>query len=268
MKWSQEAETAVQKVPFFVRKKVRARVEAEALKQNKKLITLAEIHAAQKRFMTGMQAEIKGYRLETCFGPSGCPHAVAPAQGLAEQIETLLQHADFLGFLFSKGIKEPKFHHEFRVTLADCPNACSQPQIKDMGIIAARRPGPADPPCSTCNACVESCREAAIRIDTNVPTPVIDMQRCLACGQCIAACPTGTLTTAAEGYRIQLGGKLGRHPRLARELPGIYDVATTLEIVHACIGFYKTRSLGERFGAVLDSEAFERLIGQFEPKAL
>ena len=27
-----------------------------------------------------------------------------------------------------------KFHHEFRVTVADCPNSCSQPQIKDIGI--------------------------------------------------------------------------------------------------------------------------------------
>ena len=77
------------------------------------------------------------------------------------------------------------------------------------------------------------------------------------------------MTTAAEGYRIQLGGKLGRHPRLASELPGIYDLAATLEIVQACIGFYKTRSRrGERFGEIFDSEAFERLAGQFQPKAL
>jgi anaerobic sulfite reductase subunit C len=269
MKWSQEAEEAVQKVPFFVRKKVRARVEAEALKQDKKLITIAEINAAQKRFLTGTQADIKGYRIDTCFGPSGCPHAVALDQGLVEQITSLLEKAYFLEFLFSKGIKEPKFHHEFRVTLADCPNACSQPQIKDIGIIAARRPGPGDTACSACSACVDSCREAAIRIDANLPTPVIDMQRCLSCGQCVAACPVGTLTTAAEGYRVQLGGKLGRHPRLAHELPGIYDAPTTIEIVEACIGIYKTRSRrGERFGEILDSEDFQRLAGQFKPKAL
>ena len=92
--------------------------------------------------------------------------------------------------------------------------------------------------------------------------PVIDMQRCLACGQCIAACPGGTLTTAAEGYRIQLGGKLGRHPRLAMELPGIFSEDDVLRVIRDCIAFYKQRSgRGERFADLLtagDLEAYAR----------
>ncbi len=269
MKWTAEAEEAIKKVPFFVRKKVRARVEQEALQNGHGQITLTEVKATQKRYLTGMQSEVKGYQLDACFGPSGCPNAIAASQDLAAQIETLLLQADLLGFLKSKGIRELKFHHEFRVTVADCPNACSQPQIKDIGIIGARRPGISDISCTACEACVESCRESAIALDNAEPAPVIDEKRCVACGHCIPVCPSGTLTANAEGYRIQLGGKLGRHPQLARELPGIYGPATILEIVDAAIHIYKTRSQkGERFGAVLQPEDFENLAARFNPRAL
>lgn len=269
MKWTAEAEEAIKKVPFFVRKKVRAKVEQEALHNGHQRITLAEVKATQKRYLTGMQSEIKGYQLDACFGPSGCPNAIAGSQDLAAQIEALLLQSDLLGFLKSKGIRELKFHHEFRVTVADCPNACSQPQIKDIGIIGARRPAITDISCTACEACVESCRESAITLDHAEPAPVIDEKRCVSCGHCIPVCPSGTLTSSAEGYRIQLGGKLGRHPQLARELPGIYAADTILEIIDAGIHIYKTRSQkGERFGEILRPENYEYLVAQFGSKAL
>ena len=31
-------------------------------------------------------------------------------------------------------------HHEFRVSLSACPNACSRPQIVDIGLIGAVTP--------------------------------------------------------------------------------------------------------------------------------
>ncbi len=269
MHWTPDAEETIKKVPFFVRKKVRARVEDEAAMAGKKQITLAEVKATQKRYLTGMQSEVKGYQLDTCFGPSGCPNVIAPSQGLVDRIESLLKHADLLGFLKAKGVENLKFHHEFRVTVADCPNACSQPQIKDIGIIAACRPALTEVECTGCEACVETCREAAITLDADTPAPSMDMQRCVACGQCLAVCPSGTLKAGATGYRIQLGGKLGRHPQLARELPDIYDQNTVLEIVETCLDLYKSKSKGgERFGAVLDTGDLERLAERFRIKEL
>jgi anaerobic sulfite reductase subunit C len=269
MKWTTEAEEAIKKVPFFVRNKVRARVEQEALQSGHERVTLAEVKATQKRYLTGMQSEVKGYQLDACFGPSGCPNAIAPSRDLVARIEILLQQSDLIGFLQSKGIRELKFHHEFRVTVADCPNACSQPQIKDIGIISARRPGISGISCTACEACVESCREAAITLDNTPPAPVIDEKLCVACGHCIPVCPGGSLTALAEGYRIQLGGKLGRHPQLARELPGIYDPSTILEIIDASLDIYKTRSQkGERFGEILRPDDFQYLNERFAPEAL
>jgi len=267
MQWTPEAEEALIKVPFFVRQRVRARVAQEAAQAGKSQVSLADVHPARQRLQSGMAAEVKGYQLELCFGPGGCPHTIMAATPLSERIEKVLRVADLLGFLKSKGIRELKHHHEFRVTLAECPNACSQPQIKDIGIIAAHRPQISAEACSECNGCVTACREEAIRIDA-APGPVMDADRCVACGQCIPACPTGTLVPGVNGWRVQLGGKLGRHPQLARELPGIYDDATVPQIVRACLEWYTSGDhAGERFGAVLTPAAFQLLAEQFKPLA-
>jgi len=83
-------------------------------------------------------------------------------------------------------------------------------------------------------------------------SPIIDFSLCVACGQCIAVCPTGTLAVNKQGYRILLGGKLGRHPMLASELPGIFTEEETLAIVARCITYYKAHSRnGERFADLM-----------------
>lgn len=265
MKWMPEAEDAIKKVPFFVRKRVRARVEKETAEAGKQVISLADVKAAQARYLSSMSSEIKGYQIETCFGPSGCPNRAMISDQLIAQIEADIKKEDLLGFLKRTVKGNLKFHHEFRITLADCPNACSQPQIKDIGIIGACGPVLGDEPCSMCEACVEACREDAIMLDPAKEVPVIDDDLCLKCGKCIPVCPTGTLVEGQKGYRVQLGGKLGRHPQLARELPGIYDENTVMKIVKDCLRFYKDNSKhGERFGQILTPADFEALATKYK----
>ena len=162
MDWTQEADEAVKKIPFFVRKRVKARVEKEARDAGKKSVSLADVKNTQARYLKNMASEVKGYQVETCFGPSGCPNRAVAGDRLLEQIERLMAKEDIGGFLKAHVKGELKFHHEFRVTLADCPNACSQPQIKDIGIIGACSPEITAEPCSRCEACVDACREDAI----------------------------------------------------------------------------------------------------------
>ncbi len=40
MEWTKEADESIQKVPFFVRKRVRARVEKEAKSAGKKVVSI------------------------------------------------------------------------------------------------------------------------------------------------------------------------------------------------------------------------------------
>ena len=76
MKWDKHAEKAVQKVPFFVRKKVKARVEKEAGDAGKTRVSLADVKATQKRFLNKMDKEVKGYQTDACFGANGCPNRI------------------------------------------------------------------------------------------------------------------------------------------------------------------------------------------------
>lgn len=262
MKWTTEAETAIKRVPFFVRKRVRARVEAEVHEGGKKVVSLDNVKATQARFLSKMNSEIKGYQLETCFGPSGCPNRANISDQLIQKLETVLKKEDLLGFLKNTVKGELKFHHEFRITLADCPNACSQPQIKDIGIIGATLPEVTDEACTLCEACIEACRENAIKLDDL--SPKIDFELCLKCGKCVAVCPTGTLAAACSGYRVQLGGKLGRHPKLARELPALFSEKEVLQIVKDCIALYKKKSArGRRFTEVFTDADFEDLKSKY-----
>ncbi len=267
MQWTGEAEAAIQKVPFFVRSKVRARVEAEAAAAGRHQVTLAEVEASRRRFVSGMSREVQGYRVEGCFASGGCPNRIGDGSRLLERIEGVLRKADLLSFLRATVDGPLKFHHEFRVSLAECPNSCSQVQIKDVGILAASVPRLTEAPCSACGSCVEACPDDAVSLEGQGP-PEIDFWRCMRCGRCVAACPTGTLAESVAGYRVQLGGKLGRHPRLARQLPGIYSEDQVVAIVEACVALYKEKSRhGRRFAEVLDEEAFEALARRFTPMA-
>jgi len=258
MEWTHDAEEAIRKVPFFVRKRVKTRVEEEALESGKSFVGLAEVKATQQRYLSNMHSEIKGYQLDTCFGSGGCPNRVADSSRLFEKIEKILGKENLLKFLKQRVKEDIKFHHELRVTLADCPNACSQPQIKDIGVIAAVKPAITEETCTQCEACVETCKENAVKIYAESNFPAIDDDACLYCGQCINACPTGTLAIAKNGFRVQLGGKLGRHPALAKELPGIFSEDEVIDIVKEAIAFYKKYSKrGERFSELFDTNDFE-----------
>ena len=263
MKWTEEANEAISKIPFFVRKRVKKRVEEEALRCGAKEVSLEHVKTCQRRFLTQMEDEVKGYQVETCFGPTGCPNRAVSWKDLTEKIEDRIAGRNLKSFLKERVQGPLKLHHEFRVSISDCPNACSRPQIVDLGLIGARRPKISDAVCNQCEACVEVCREGAISLSDQ--GPVIDYAKCLSCGQCIAACPVGTLQEEARGFRILVGGKLGRHPRLGRELTGIYSLEKALKVVDRCLDHYQRYcTKGERFGEILERTGGKGLINQTE----
>ena len=259
MKWTKEADEATAKVPFFVRKRVKKKIEEETARCRANEVSLEHVKTCQRRFLNRMEEEVKGYQVEACFGPNGCPNRAVQYDHLTNKIEEILSRRNLKFFLKGKVNGPLKMHHEFRVTISDCPNACSRPQISDLGLIGARRPKVSEKPCSQCGACVEICREGAIVLQEGRPT--LDLSRCLFCGQCIAACPTGTLQEEKKGFRILVGGKLGRHPRLAEELPGIHSCDATLQIIDRCLDHYqRTCANGERFGEILERTGINQII--------
>jgi anaerobic sulfite reductase subunit C len=263
MNWTEEAKQAVAGVPFFVRKRVKRRVEEEALRREAHEVSLEHVQACQRRFLQNMEEEVKGFQVESCFGPGGCPNRAVAGNELARKVEDLLVRRNLKEFLKSRVNGPLKMHHEFRVSISDCPNACSRPQIVDVGIIGACQPAVSEEPCTRCGACIEVCREEAIQLSEDVVTPAIALDQCVRCGKCLAACASGTLVEGGKGYRVQVGGKLGRHPQLAKELEGICREEEVLVMVDRCLDLYLQHNRsGERFGEILNRVGLESLSGE------
>ncbi|MGO9953565.1 MAG: 4Fe-4S dicluster domain-containing protein [Dissulfurispiraceae bacterium] len=258
MRWTKEAEDAVARVPFFVRKRVRNRVEEEATRHGSQEVTIKHVGICQNRYLSNMEEEVAGFQVETCFGSAGCPNRAVNDEGIAEQIEVLLGGKN-LRALLKERVKGPlKLHHEFRVSIADCPNACSRPQIADIGLIGASMPVVANSLCDGCLACLHACGEGAINLQDAERGPVIDYDKCLKCGKCCRVCPSGTLRDGQRGWRILIGGKLGRHPKLGMELCGIFSRDETLIVIEKAVDYYMAHSVkGERFGEVIDRSGLE-----------
>jgi anaerobic sulfite reductase subunit C len=87
VRWSKEADEAVAKVPFFVRKRVHKRVAEEAARADASAVDLEHVPACRKRFLKQMEEEVKGFQVETCFGTGGCPHRAIIYENFAQRVE-------------------------------------------------------------------------------------------------------------------------------------------------------------------------------------
>lgn len=249
--WDRDAEKLLRRVPFFVRHRVRRKVEEDVAAAGRGRVTVADLEESKRRQLQRLSEGVKGYTLETCFGGSGCQNSVVDSAELVSRLEELLERADFLSFLRNHLAEELKLHHQFRVTLADCPNCCSQPQIRDIGIIGEVEVRCQPEECTGCGECAAVCEESAVTLEDN-RLGGIDCESCVRCGACARACPTEALESGRGSYRVLVGGKLGRHPQLARELARGLDADQVLALVSRIIEVYKaTARKGERLGAVV-----------------
>jgi anaerobic sulfite reductase subunit C len=255
--WDPEAEQVLRRVPFFVRHRVRKKVEEDVADAGRNRVTVPDLEASKKRQLQHLSEGVKGYALETCFGGSGCQNAVGVSAELVSRLEEILERADLLSFLRNHLGEKLKLHHQFRVTVADCPNSCSQPQIKDIGVIGEVEIQCEPGVCSGCGECAAVCEESAVALDDDRLSG-IDDESCVRCGACARVCPTEALKTGRGGYRILVGGKLGRHSQFARELARGLDVDQAVALVSRSVEVYKAGARkGERLGAVVDRLGWE-----------
>lgn len=261
MKWSKEAEKTMKRVPFFIRKMVRKRVEDYANQHGVKLILNEHIEACRQSFMNNMERELKGFSVEACLGANGCPNRTLGETNIVEKIEYFLEKQGLKEFLSKKLSHPMKVHNEFRVSVSFCPNSCSRPQIVDVGLIGAVAPVVNLRKCQGCNACIEVCQEDACLPDHGMIA--FREEQCLYCGSCAQVCPTSAIQRGKEGFRILVGGKLGRRPQLGFELPGIFSTDSAVEVVKKVVSFYKKRcAKGERLGAILAKTGLESLLDE------
>lgn len=193
------------------------------------------------------------FTIKKCFN---CPNRVADLDKLEGALRKVLEDSGFNARLGTRVDTSRPLHHQmFHVAVAGCPNSCSQPQIKDFGAQGQAQPVVAGD-CDGCGACVEACPEKAVTVESGAA--VIDRGTCLNCGQCARACPTGAMRIQKTGYRVLIGGKLGRHPRLATEMLSLAKEEETSAALRRCVEVFLTEGRpGERFGSLVEKINFK-----------
>lgn len=201
-------------------------------------------------------ATTQGYKLEHCR--KYCPKSAQDWTALHSQLNELLDELQLTHFITQR-FPHLNHHHLPKIALAGCPNGCSQPQIKDIGISGYLRPELTANPCTGCRRCVASCLENAVTwTDEGLD---LDINRCLSCGDCIRACPTGKIACGETGWLLRLGGRLGRHPQLAEILSVEKSSEEVIAKIRMILTDYLENSLPqERLSQFLERRSYSPLL--------
>ena len=197
-----------------------------------------------------------GYELRVCRG-GACPMAAVETEGLVSRLKGLLEEARLGDFFRSLPLKSQK-RYRFRVAVAACPNACPQVQIADFGLIGQVVPRLSGD-CVGCGVCEEVCEEEAVSVEDK--WPLFDAERCLNCGLCIRACPKKALEPEVKGFKVLVGGKLGRHPQLAREIVALASEEEVLRLLDRVLSYYQAHCRrGERLGTLINQTGWDEFL--------
>lgn len=157
--------------------------------------------------------KLPSYVLEHCR--DRCPKAAKDWTEFYQELEKAVRELN-LKTMFEERFQPFQFHHIPKIALAGCPNGCSRPQIKDIGVTGFVTPQLSSDECSGCQTCISVCQEKAISWQTD--RIVIDPDFCISCGECIQSCPTEKIIAKESGWSLSLGGRLGRHPQFAKNV--------------------------------------------------
>ncbi len=145
---------------------------------------------------------------------------------------------------------------KIKCAVTGCPNACAKPQENDLGVMGMLKPAICTSDCSGCGTCTFMCPEKAIIIENDKAKIIWD--RCNLCGACVGACPTELITEEWKGYKLFVGGKIGKHPKLGKELTDAKSPQEAVAIFRKIIDWSKKNTgIGERFGDCLERMGFE-----------
>lgn len=274
MKWTSEAEERIQKAPFFIRGFARKKAEEMAIFKGKTIVELGDIEEAkgsrELEDISNIDLSIEGlqnskYReIMPCGGLKGCPLTLFNDEEVILLLERVLKETKLEEFM-RKQLEGPVlYHHKFKAAVSGCPNCCSQPQIKDVGIIGYSRPKLNKGYCVGCGQCVEACPEGLIKVDEE---PSVNFHQCIACGRCIQACPTNSIVEGEKGYSITIGGRLGRRPFLAKELSTVESLEELEKVLVETITIYQQlKAEGKSFSHRVEALGINAFIMKMQGK--
>jgi dissimilatory sulfite reductase (desulfoviridin) alpha/beta subunit len=178
-----------------------------------------------------------------------CPNPLLDSDPWLAAVESWLKDKDVSERLRRK-IEEDKilFHHKLKISLSACPNGCSRPQIADVGLVGRAWPDLDPAECAGCGACIQACPDQALAGEAG-QAPALERESCQGCRRCSTACPAGCFTLSRPRLELRLGGRLGRHPRLAEPVGRFDQPEELITVLDRLVEDYLTQArLGQRCG--------------------
>lgn len=203
--------------------------------------------------------------IEACRGIRGesCRYALPAPDGLADRFQVLVDASGWPEFLAARQ-KSERRRKALKISLSGCANGCSRPHIADFGCILTCDPVLAPDRCADCGLCEAACPENSLLLGPD--GPVIDSAACLGCGRCARACPEDALAFGPMGFRLLLGGKLGRRPRFGAELPRLVSEDEAAAILGMTLSvFMESYSANTRLADILFADGDEAGLRRVAP---
>ena len=162
-----------------------------------------------------------------------------------------------LGDILDREFFKEKMPVKMKFAVTGCPNGCAKPQANDFGVMGIIKCTINSEECLGCGICTDACPDKAIILENKKASILWD--RCKLCGKCMKACPVDVILEDFRGYKIFVGGKNGRNPKLGKEL---IEVTSPQEVVAICrkiIDWSKKNNLSrERVGDCIERMGFEK----------
>ncbi len=203
----------------------------------------------------GQKVASCGPRVRVPTACGGCeynPNGLTDTQGLADMVDKTFF-----------GTATP---HKFKTSFSGCPIDCARTKEMDLGFQGVVDPAWEDPLCTGCTICSEACKEDAIVSDPDTGKPIFDPMKCIFCGDCIRACPTGAWQAKRYGHIVRIGGKHGRHPVEATEVMNFLPDDLVPETIKKTVEWYNANGKrGERIANTLKRVGLKNYLDFMEP---
>jgi len=77
-------------------------------------------------------SKITGHEIILCDAIKGCPLQLTDISIISRKIESFFDSNSWNKFYKEKSGDKPLYHSKIKISISGCPNACSEPQIRDF----------------------------------------------------------------------------------------------------------------------------------------